>query len=70
MEIQSVVKKQREYFKSGATLKVGFRIEALKKLYTTVKKYESEISEALKQDLGKNSKFLLLLWTMSLGKMM
>ena len=70
VEIQSVVKKQREYFKSGATLKVGFRIEALKKLYTTVKKYESEISEALKQDLGKNSKFLLLLWTMSLGKMM
>ena len=55
VEIQSVVKKQREYFKSGATLKVGFRIEALKKLYTTVKKYESEISEALKQDLGKSS---------------
>ena len=70
MEIQSIVKKQREYFKSGATLKVGFRKDALKKLYATVKKYETEIAEALKQDFGKNSKFLLLLWTMLLGKMM
>ena len=55
MEIQSIVKKQREYFKSGATLKVGFRKDALKKLYATVKKYETEIAEALKQDLGKSS---------------
>ena len=70
MEIQSIVKKQREYFKSGATLKVGFRKDALKKLYATVKKYETEIAEALKQDFGKNSKFLLLLWMMLLGKMM
>lgn len=55
VEIQSIVKKQREYFKSGATLKVGFRKDALKKLYATVKKYETEIAEALKQDLGKSS---------------
>ena len=53
-EIQALVKEQRTFFKTGATLNVRFRIENLKKLRATVKKYENEIAEALKADLGKS----------------
>lgn len=53
--IQQVVEKQREYFQSGATLSIKFRMEMLKKLYATIKKYETEIGEALTADLGKSA---------------
>lgn len=53
-QIISLLEKQRKYYKSGATLSVKFRIEQLKKLYATVKKYEVEVNEALKSDLGKS----------------
>lgn len=53
-EIKNLLKNQREYFKSGATVPVKFRIEQLKKLYTSVKKYQPEIENALKSDLGKS----------------
>jgi aldehyde dehydrogenase (NAD+) len=52
-EIKILLEKQREYFESGATLSVKFRKEMLTKLYKTTKKYENEINEALKADLGK-----------------
>ena len=55
MDITSILEKQKEYFASGATLPVAFRIEMLKKLYRTVKKYEDEIAAALKKDLGKSA---------------
>ena len=54
-EINSVLEKQREYYKSGETISVKFRVQQLKKLYNTVKKYEFEINEALKKDLGKSN---------------
>ena len=54
MEISDIVIKQREYFNSGATLPVKFRKEALRKLYISVQKHESEIQAALKADLGKS----------------
>ena len=54
MTIDIILEKQRKYFASGATLPVKFRIEMLKKLYNAVKKYEKEISDALKADLGKS----------------
>ena len=54
MTIDTIIEKQRKYFVSGATLPVKFRIGMLKKLYSTVKKYEKEIAEALKADLGKS----------------
>ena len=41
-QIQSLLEKQRAYYKSGVTVPVEFRIEQLKKLYTAVKKYENE----------------------------
>ena len=53
--IDALLESQREYFKSGATLPVKFRIKMLKKLYTAVKKYEKEICEALTKDLGKSA---------------
>ncbi|MBQ7384460.1 MAG: aldehyde dehydrogenase [Clostridia bacterium] len=53
-EIQALLNKQREYYRSGATIPVSFRIEQLKKLYDAVKKYQGEINEALQSDLGKS----------------
>ena len=53
-QIKALLEKQRSYYKSGATIPVKFRIEQLKKLYKTIKKYEYEVNEALKNDLGKS----------------
>ena len=53
-EIQDLLDKQREYYRSGATIPVKFRIEQLKKLYDAIKSYENEINDALKSDLGKS----------------
>ncbi|MBE6709400.1 MAG: aldehyde dehydrogenase [Ruminococcaceae bacterium] len=53
-QIKNLLEKQRKYYKSGATIPVKFRIEQLKKLYATVKKYETEVNDALKADLGKS----------------
>ena len=53
MNIDEILEAQRSYFQSGVTLDVSFRIEMLKKLYNAVKKYENEICQALKEDLGK-----------------
>ena len=52
--IDDILKKQRTFFQSGATLPVSFRIEMLKKLRNSVQKYETEIGLALKSDLGKS----------------
>ncbi|MBR3995744.1 MAG: aldehyde dehydrogenase [Clostridia bacterium] len=54
LEIQNLIDKQRAFYKSGKTISVKFRIEQLKKLYSTVKKYEMEVNDALKSDLGKS----------------
>ena len=48
-----MLKKQKEFYQSGTTLPVKFRIKMLLKLYKTIQKYEDEINEALKKDLGK-----------------
>ena len=53
-QIKSLLDGQKAYYKSGATIPVEFRIQQLKKLYETVKKYESEVNDALKTDLGKS----------------
>jgi len=49
-EINFLLEKQRKYYRSGATVPVKFRIEQLKKLYVTVKKYQTEINDALTAD--------------------
>ena len=53
-EIVQILEAQRSFFRSGATLPVKFRVEQLKKLYGAVKKYEAEIEDALRADLGKS----------------
>ena len=53
-QISNLLEKQRKFYKSGATIPVGFRVEQLKKLYATIKKYEAEINDALTADLGKS----------------
>lgn len=54
-EIRQIIKKQRDFFSTGKTLDVDYRLEALKKLKETILKYESEINDALKKDLGKSA---------------
>ena len=53
-EIGALLLAQRDYYKSGATLPVKFRVAQLKKLYCAVEKYEQEIADALRSDLGKS----------------
>jgi aldehyde dehydrogenase (NAD+) len=52
--ILEALSRQRDYFSSGATLPVGYRIAALKKLYTAVAQNEARIAHALHADLGKS----------------
>ena len=52
--IDNILEQQRKFFQSGVTLPVTFRIEMLKKMRNAVKKYEDEIADALKSDLGKS----------------
>ena len=37
-EIQALLEKQRNYYRDGHTLSVDFRINQLKKLYSSIKK--------------------------------
>ena len=53
-QIKNLLDQQRIYYRSGATIPVDFRIAQLKKLYATVKKYETQVNDALKADLGKS----------------
>ena len=55
LDFQKLIQRQRAYFKTGATLPVHFRIEALKKLQASIKKNEKEITDALSADLGKSA---------------
>ena len=52
-EIQEILKKQREFFKSGRTRDPAFRSEQLRLLGRAVELHEKEIMEALHRDLGK-----------------
>lgn len=54
MEIETLVKKQRAYFETGKTRNVSWRLAALKTLKKSILKYEKEINEALRRDLGKS----------------
>ena len=54
-DIQNIVSSQREYFLSGETLPVEWRIKQLKKLKQAVVSRESELESALAQDLGRSA---------------
>ena len=46
-QINKLVQSQRHFFLTGTTLDVNVRIDALKKLYSAIKKHENEIFDAL-----------------------
>jgi acyl-CoA reductase-like NAD-dependent aldehyde dehydrogenase len=48
------VKRQRQFFATGQTLDVKFRVAQLKKLRTVIEQHEQEIMDALMVDLGKS----------------
>ncbi|MGN1348047.1 MAG: aldehyde dehydrogenase family protein, partial [Acutalibacteraceae bacterium] len=54
-EINSIVKRQRDFFNSGATKSVDKRIAYLKKIKDYIIQNEDSISAALKADLGKSA---------------
>ena len=53
-EINDIVKQQRNYFASGITLDVDYRIQMLRKLQSCIQNHEAEINEAIRNDLGKS----------------
>ena len=53
MYIEELRNKQREFFKSGATLEYSFRIEQLKKLKAMIIKNEANFINALNKDMLK-----------------
>ncbi len=55
IEIQEIVRKQREFFQTGKTLSVSERKACLKKLKAIIHAREAEILTALQADLGKSS---------------
>lgn len=53
-KIEMMVSMQKEYFDALETRSIDFRITQLKTLKATIQKYEEEIIEALRMDLGKS----------------
>lgn len=58
--IQEKVKDLKDFYASGKTKNIAFRIDQLKKLKAGIKKYESEISKALWEDLHKSKEEVYL----------
>lgn len=54
-DINLIFKKQKEFFESGKTINVDYRIKNLKKLNDIIKKNEDKILSELKKDLGKSN---------------
>ncbi len=54
MEIQNLIVRQQEFFKTKVTYDVNYRLEALNKLLTNIKVMERDIADALRIDLGKS----------------
>ncbi|GIM28536.1 aldehyde dehydrogenase [Clostridium polyendosporum] len=52
--IEKILKRQKNYYFSGKTRELDSRIESLKLLKESIKKYEKEILEALNMDLRKS----------------
>ncbi len=54
-DIPEIVKRQRQFFQTGITLPVEYRLAALRKLGEAIERHEEQIIHALKTDLGKSS---------------
>lgn len=55
MDIERILEKQRQFFRSGQTMNVPRRIAMLKKLRACIRENEAAIAEALHADLGKSA---------------
>lgn len=54
MEIEKLVNTQRDYFATGETLPLAFRLAKLKALKSSIIAHEADIADALMTDLGKS----------------
>lgn len=54
MDTAPIVNVQRVYFRSGATLDINFRLQALDRLSDAVRRHEDDLLAAIKTDLGKS----------------
>lgn len=52
--IKETLERQREYYKSGATIDIEWRLKQLRALRKSIKKYEENLVWALEEDLGKS----------------
>lgn len=53
-QAEALLSSQRDFFRTGTTLPVAFRLEALDRLYRAIEARQSEICDALRHDLGKS----------------
>ena len=53
MTIEEIVNNQREYYMTGVTRPLEYRLAALRKLQQALRDYGDQISDALLQDLNK-----------------
>lgn len=52
-QVQSLVQSQKNFFQTGRTKDLEFRLNSLKKLLAVIEKKEALIDGALRKDLGK-----------------
>lgn len=55
MEFKSILQQQQDFFATGTTLSLDFRIEQLKKIKQLITSHESSLTAALKKDLNKST---------------
>lgn len=53
-QVHEIVTRQKQFFQTGTTLDVDWRIKQLKKLKRSIKSHEKEIIKALGEDLGRH----------------
>ncbi len=53
-QIEKLLQAQRTYFRTGATLDLSFRLDALDRLRAWILSHEDDIAQALRADLGKS----------------
>lgn len=53
-DLNEIISRQENFFRSGATQDICFRTDALSKLRGVIRKYDDELCEAFRLDLGKH----------------
>ncbi|MGX9707272.1 aldehyde dehydrogenase [Laceyella tengchongensis] len=54
MRHKEIFEKQKEFYLTGKTKEIAFRLESLRKLQSAIKRYEPDITTALKKDLHRS----------------